>query len=471
MNMRLLRGLAGLWLIFSSSAALAAQGSGCVPTTGTVSGLTMAQDINAGIAALISTNSGASAPATDCTAVAIKGQLWLDTSLTPNILRQYDGVSTWVPLGALDATNHLWSPPIGGGTATIASATTADLWSSNASSITISGTTSIIQLASGTAVPGTVKMVVASGAFVLTYDATKLILPGAQNITTAAGDSFEVVALTSTNVKVINYTHADGSALTNPAIPLGAVFFGHFGTLPPKTVYGAGQALTRTSYPAYLAAVTRAQTGTLTSGNNTITSVGNTAGLGAGMPIEGTGIPASTTISSVTGSTIVMSANATSNGAQTATAFLTGYGISGSSSTVGVTDCRGRTLAGRDDLGGTAASRLTSGTGNFGVATAINATGGAQNTSVTLLTANLPPYTPAGTNGTSQSAQTGILSGGTFQQFTGGTVNSIQNGAIGSITVNAQPFTGTPQGGTSTPFTFGLSQPTVIAECVVAVLP
>jgi hypothetical protein len=97
-----------------------AQGTGCMPTTGTVSGLTMAQDINAAIAALISSNSGASAPSTDCTAVPIKGQVWLNTSVTPNVLQQYDGTS-WVFLGALDSSNHLWAPPVGGGAATIAS--------------------------------------------------------------------------------------------------------------------------------------------------------------------------------------------------------------------------------------------------------------------------------------------------------------------------------------------------------------
>jgi hypothetical protein len=35
-------------------------------------------------------------------------QLWADTSTTPATIRQYDGAS-WVPLGTLDATNHLWS--------------------------------------------------------------------------------------------------------------------------------------------------------------------------------------------------------------------------------------------------------------------------------------------------------------------------------------------------------------------------
>src|ERR1700681_1041016 len=112
---------------------------------------------------------------------------------------------------------------------------------------------------------------------------------------------------------------------------------------------------------------TRAQTGTLTAGNNTITSVGNTAGLGAGMPLEGTGIPSGATIASVTSSTIVMSTTATADGAQTVTAFITGYGSGGDSTTVGVKDCRGRVMAGRDP----SAANLAS-------ATAINSSQGNQ---------------------------------------------------------------------------------------------
>lgn len=463
--------IASAWLALASP-ALAVQGTGCMPTTGTVSGLTIAQDINAGIAALISSNSGSSAPATDCTTVAIKGQVWLDTSVTPNVLRQYDGTS-WVAIGALDLSNHLWAPPIGGGTASIASGTTTDLWSTPSSSITITGTTSITALASASAVPGTVKTVVAGGAFVLTYDATKLLLPGALNITTALGDYFQVVALTSTNVAVISYTRADGTALSNPAIPLGAVFYGDFATVPPKTVYGYGQALSRASYPAYLAAVARAQSGTLTASNNTITGVSNTAGFGAGMPIEGTGISPGTTVSSVTGSTIVMSAVATANGPQTVTVFLTGYGAGGSSSTVGVKDCRGRVMAGRDDLGGTAAGRL--GATGLGVAGTVNNNAGGGQTA-TLGTTNLPAYTPSGTVSSSSSTTgtvplQGGVGGAGVPSEAGEASNSTgpSTAPITASTTTTSTFSGSAQGGSSTPFS--TVQPTSVSDCVVAVLP
>jgi hypothetical protein len=103
----LIRAALLLALLFPIAPAIAAQGSGCLPTTGTVSGLTLVQDINAAVAALISSNSGNSAPATDCTSVPIKGQLWLDTSTTPRTVRIYDGAN-WIPTGTVDDVGHFW---------------------------------------------------------------------------------------------------------------------------------------------------------------------------------------------------------------------------------------------------------------------------------------------------------------------------------------------------------------------------
>lgn len=56
-------------------------------------------------------------------------------------------------------------------------------------------------------------------------------------------------------------------------------------------------------------------TGTLASGNNTITGISSTAGAAIGMRISAVGIPANTLITNVTSTTIVMSNNATASGA------------------------------------------------------------------------------------------------------------------------------------------------------------
>jgi len=122
--------------------------------------------------------------------------------------------------------------------------------------------------------------------------------------------------------------------------------------------------------------------------------------------------------------------------------------------TIALPDWRGRALAGLDDMGNSAAGRLTA--TYFGTAaTALGAAGGAQTS--TLLTTNLPPYTPAGSVSTSISGAQGIIGSGCC----------IQNGGADGVgaTIAAlsasSTFTGTAQGGTSTPF--ANIQPTMLA--------
>lgn len=133
----------------------------------------------------------------------------------------------------------------------------------------------------------------------------------------------------------------------------------------------------------------------------------------------------------------------------------TTYGGGDGSTTFNLPDKRGRVSAGFDN--GNITGRLNSGGVNAAV---LGSAGGAQN--VTLVTGNLPPYTPAGsisgtlsslgvqqyTSSTSGSNVPGALaeagSGGTF-------LGNNANVAIGSSSI-AATFTGTAQGGTNTPF-------------------
>lgn len=114
-------------------------------------------------------------------------------------------------------------------------------------------------------------------------------------------------------------------------------------------------------------------------------------------------------------------------------------------------DCRGLALASLDDMGNTARGVFSGSTFSNGNATTIGSALGAARR--TLTTPNLPPYTPAGSaSGSSsitiQSAQ-GYQTGGTFNAHlaTGGNLGS----STYNFTVNST-FTGTAQGGTSTPF-------------------
>jgi hypothetical protein len=94
---------------------------------------------------------------------------------------------------------------------TIASATTTDLGSKDAASLTVSGTTTITGL--GTVDAGIRKKVIFSGALTLTHNGTSLILPGAANITTVANDRAEFESLGSGNWRCNYYIRGDGTAL------------------------------------------------------------------------------------------------------------------------------------------------------------------------------------------------------------------------------------------------------------------
>lgn len=96
--------------------------------------------------------------------------------------------------------------------ANVASATTTEIWVADGNFIHISGTTTITSL--GTAQQaGDERTIVFDGILTLTHNSTSLILPGAANITTAAGDRAIVRAETTANARVICYTKADGTAV------------------------------------------------------------------------------------------------------------------------------------------------------------------------------------------------------------------------------------------------------------------
>lgn len=84
-----------------------------LPTSGVVSGLTFATDINAALDSLRTSFTGASAPSAD---TPEEGQWWLDTSNVGGggfpIIREYDG-SAWIAIGVLDTTSHTILPNTG----------------------------------------------------------------------------------------------------------------------------------------------------------------------------------------------------------------------------------------------------------------------------------------------------------------------------------------------------------------------
>jgi hypothetical protein len=180
-----------------------------LPNTGVVSGLAVINDVNAAFAAVQTMNSGDEAPANSVGGAAVAGQLWADTSSAGfMVVKIYDGTE-WLTLGVLDTTQHIWIPPTGGDIRSLASASAVDLGVAEQSAITISGTTTITSFGSS-APKGAIKFLTFSGVLTLTYNATSLIVPGAANIATAAGDTAIVEHLGSGNWRVIVYQRAAG---------------------------------------------------------------------------------------------------------------------------------------------------------------------------------------------------------------------------------------------------------------------
>lgn len=95
--------------------------------------------------------------------------------------------------------------------ADIASAATVDLSTATGNYVHITGTTTVTAL--GTLTAGVSYLLVFDGALTFTHNATSLILPGAANITTAAGDRCEVVSLGSGNWRCLWFQKASGKAV------------------------------------------------------------------------------------------------------------------------------------------------------------------------------------------------------------------------------------------------------------------
>lgn len=147
-------------------------------------------------------------------------------------------------------------------------------------------------------------------------------------------------------------------------------------------------------------------------------------------------------------------------------AWGTTFGVGDGATTFNVPDKRGRVSA----MIEAAASRLTA-AGFGGNSAVIGAVGGAEKQA--LATANLPAYTPAGSI---VSTPTPVgLQGAAFigANITGGGVPVLQptggsTNTVGPLVTIASAFTGTPQGGTSSPVP--TTQPTIVCNYIIRIL-
>lgn len=99
----------------------------------------------------------------------------------------------------------------------IASAATTNLGAANSDFVTITGTTGITSFGTPASLSRKHIWAVFAGAVTITHNATTLILPGAANYTTAAGDVLECVHISGANWRVVAITKANGQAVVAPA--------------------------------------------------------------------------------------------------------------------------------------------------------------------------------------------------------------------------------------------------------------
>jgi hypothetical protein len=296
-------------------------------------------------------------------------------------------------------------------------------------------------------------------------------------------------------------------------VPVGATIAVSGFLAPTNYAFAYGQAVSRTTFSSLLAAYTSAQTGSLSSGSPTISGLTDTTQFAAGQTVEAIGIPSATTILACDATTCTLSANATATRSGTITFFA--YGDGDGSTTFNLPNYSGRSLTGRDNMGGTASNvsqiaanlsttststsaTVSSATGlslGMSINGNVNVPSGTTITSIsgttltlsqaatatqstvatrfspfpdaqglgitgglltgTLVTQNLPAYTPSGTNSApliNSGTITGVPTGTGQQVIQSGTGSTtFAPGSFVTITSSAPIFTGSAQGGRSIP--------------------
>ncbi len=230
-------------------------------------------------------------------------------------------------------------------------------------------------------------------------------------------------------------------------LPAGTEFAFAGWSAPAGFLLEYGQAVSRATYPNLLAAVRASFTCTFSSGSPTLSSVSiNFMGLG----LEGAVLESATagitglTVSSVSSNSITMSGNATASSGGTVTCYIYPFGNGDGSTTFNLPDRRGRVLAGRDNMGGTAAGRLTAG-GSGVTGTELTAAGGDEvetisqgqlpdvNFTISGITLDDPEHTHTYTI----EGATGTLGTGTTSEASDSGNVMIYNSSLNRMVVNA----------------------------------
>jgi hypothetical protein len=232
---------------------------------------------------------------------------------------------------------------------------------------------------------------------------------------------------------------------------------------PNQYVFAYGQEIARATYPEFFTAVTQQANVICSSASNTLTGISDTTQINIGSPIElALCVISGTTVVSKTASTVTLS-NPSSVSINAVATFFP-YGNGNGTTTFNVPDLRGYAIAGRDNMGGAAAGRLTS---TYFNTAGLGAVGGDQST--TISTSNLPAIKPTITisdpghihsftatngSGTGGGQATGNGNPGTFS------TTSSTTGITAAFTNNL---------GNST--AFSIVQPTITLNYIIKITP
>lgn len=169
----------------------------------------------------------------------------------------------------------------------VTSASTCDIGAAATSEVNITGTTTITGF--GTSNAGIVRRCTFADVLTLTHNGTSLILPGAANITTAAGDSFVARSLGGGNWRVLSYQFSARTALVNAT----------------QQASTSGTAIDFNTIPPWAKQVTIMLNGVSLSGtDNLLIQIGDSGG------IENTGYSALTSVTANAAGTLTVSSTA-----------------------------------------------------------------------------------------------------------------------------------------------------------------